>query len=104
MKNIASPQSLQNVNQNENVCISFIDILVQKEYQLKGKARIVKQREKEFVAMAKVLLEMTRGAFPFTTIIEISINQAKIGAPRYMLYPEPTETAQIESALKTYGF
>ena len=31
--NIASPQSIKNIEQNPNICVSFIDILVQKGYQ-----------------------------------------------------------------------
>ena len=55
--------------------------------------------------MEKVLLKMTDGKFPFETITQISIEQAKpIIAPRYLLYPETTEEQQIASAKKTYGF
>lgn len=36
--NIASPQSVKNIQENENTCLSFIDVFVQRGYQLKGKA------------------------------------------------------------------
>ncbi|MEZ4892586.1 MAG: pyridoxamine 5'-phosphate oxidase family protein [Saprospiraceae bacterium] len=102
--NIASPQSVRNVRENELVCVSFIDILVQKGYQLKGKARVVEKPDLEFSEMEKPLLEMTGGNFPFNSIIVISIESAKpIIAPRYMLYPETTQEEQIESARKSYG-
>ena len=101
--NIASPQTVKNIKLNENVCASFIDILVQKGFQLKGKARIVKKDDKEFSAMESVLTQMTDGKFPFTNITEISIEQVKpIIAPKYILYPETTEAEQIESAKKLY--
>lgn len=101
--NIASPQTVRNIKVNSNVCLSFIDIFVQKGFQLKGEARIVGKNDLGFKEMETVLLEMTEGAFPFTTITEISIHQAKpIIAPRYLLYPETTETEQIESAKRTY--
>ncbi len=103
--NIASPQSVKNIQQNEHVCLSFIDILVQKGFQLKGTARIVDKINTEFNEMEQVLLKMTMGLFPFKSIIEISLRSAKpITAPRYILYPETTEAEQIESAKKTYGF
>ncbi len=103
--NIASPQSVKNIKQNENVCVSFIDILVQKGCQIKGTARIIEKTDTGFPEMEKILLEMTGGNFPFATITEISITQTKpIIAPRYLLYPETTEAQQIESAKKTYGF
>jgi predicted pyridoxine 5'-phosphate oxidase superfamily flavin-nucleotide-binding protein len=102
--NIASPQTVQNIKQNENVCVSFIDILVQKGFQLKGKAKIIKKTDSEYSEMEKTLVKMTEGKFPFTTITEITIKQVKpIIAPKYILYPETTEQEQIESAKRLYG-
>lgn len=44
---------------------------------------------------------MTGGCFPFSTITEITIGQAKpIIAPKYILYPKITEKEQIESEKK----
>lgn len=101
--NIASPQTVKNIKQNENVCISFIDILVQKGFQLKGKAKIIKKTDSEFSEMEKILNQMTEGKFPFTTITMIIVKQVKsIIAPKYILYPETTEKEQIESAKKMY--
>lgn len=102
--NIASPQTVLNIKQNENICISFVDILVQKGFQIKGKAKIIEKTDLEFAEMEKVLTKMTEGKFPFTTITKITIGQVKpIIAPKYVLYPETTEKEQIESAKKTYG-
>ncbi|MDY7393842.1 pyridoxamine 5'-phosphate oxidase family protein [Aureibaculum sp. 2210JD6-5] len=102
--NIASPQTVRNINQNENVCISFIDILVQKGFQIKGKAKIINKMNAEFWEMEKILTEMTGGNFPFPTITQITVEQVKpIIAPSYIYYPETTEAAQIESAKKAYG-
>ncbi|SHH56054.1 pyridoxamine 5'-phosphate oxidase family protein [Winogradskyella jejuensis] len=105
MANIASPQTVRNISQNENVCISFVDILVQKGFQIKGKARIITKHDADYLEMEKVLIEMTGGDFPFSTITEITLNHVKpIIAPKYILYPETTEDQQIESARKAYGF
>lgn len=102
--NIASPQSIRNIRENPNVCVSFIDILVQKGFQIKGAAEIVKKTQPEFSEMEKVLLKMTAGKFPFSSIIKISMDEVKpIIAPKYILYPETTEEEQIESAKKAYG-
>lgn len=103
--NIASPQTVRNIKQNENVCVSFVDILVQKGFQLKGTAKVIGKTDSKFVVMEKILAEMTGGNFPFSTITVISVKQAKpIIAPKYILYPETTESEQIENAKKTYGF
>lgn len=103
--NIASPQTVRNIKKNENVCVSFIDILVQKGFQIKGKAKIIKKTDAEFQEMEKILVKMTGGIFPFSTITEITLVHAKpIIAPKYILHPETTEKEQIESAKKIYGF
>jgi len=87
--NIASPQSVKNINQCENVCLSFIDIWVQKEFQVKG----------------KVLSKMTAENYPIDSITEITLKKVKpIIAPKYILYPETREQEQIESAKNTYRF
>ncbi len=101
--NIASPGSVKNIKSNEWVAVSFIDILVQKGFQLKGKACIVNKDFPNYADMEKVLLEMTDGLFPFPSITLIKVEKIKpILAPRYLLFPETTEQAQIESARKTY--
>lgn len=103
--NIASPQTVKNIRQNPNVCVSFIDILVQKGFQVKGTAEIVRRNDPEFAEMEVVLLKMTEGKFPFATITRISPSEIKpIIAPRYILYPDTTEEEQIASAKRTYGF
>ncbi|TBN03205.1 pyridoxamine 5'-phosphate oxidase family protein [Hyunsoonleella flava] len=102
--NIASPQTIKNIKENQNVCLSFIDVLVQKGYQLKGKASLITKENEAYFAMEKELLEITEGKFPFSSITKIEVTSSKpIIAPKYILYPETTEEEQIESAKKAYG-
>ncbi len=102
--NIASPQSAKNIKVNNQVCLSFIDILVQKGYQIKGKAAILTKSDIDYAVMEKGLLKITEGKFPFSSIIKIGIENSKpIIAPKYVLYPETTEEQQIESARKQYN-
>ena len=102
--NIASPQSVRNILENPHVCVSFIDIWVQKGYQLKGPAQIIHRREEGFAEREEHLLPLTGGNFPFNQIISIQVGQIKpIIAPRYRLFPETTEEEQIASARKAYG-
>lgn len=101
---IASPESVKNINQCENVCLSFIDIWVQKGFQVKGKARIVTKSDSEF-SKKKVLSKMTAENYPFDSITEITLKKVKpIIAPNYILNPETREQEQIESAKNTYVF
>lgn len=102
--NIASPQTVRNIRENPQVCISFIDVLVQKGFQLKGKAEIVGKSAPDFPALEAVLLPLTEGKFPFASVTRITLESAKpIIAPRYRFYPETTEAEQIESARKSYN-
>lgn len=102
--NIASPQTIKNIDQNPNVCVSFIDIFVQKGYQLKGSAEIVKKGTVGYELMEKSLLRLTKGEFPFSTITSILIKEVKpILAPKYIIHSQTTEQEQIQSALKLYA-
>ncbi len=102
--NIASPQTVKNIKDNQNVCISFVDVLVQKGYQLKGNATIITKTDAEFMALSSKLLKITEGKFPFSSITKIDVTSAKpIIAPKYVLYPDTTEADQIESARASYG-
>ena len=101
--NIASPQSVHNIKENEKVCVSFIDIFIQKGFQIKGSAIIIKRSQKSFYEKIKPLTKLAGNKFPIASIIEVKISEIKpIIAPKYMLYPETTDEEQIESALKTY--
>lgn len=101
--NIASPQTLKNIQKNPNVCLSFIDVFVQKGYQIKGRATIIKNTHPDFKKMEAQLLNITKGKFPFKTITSVEVNKVKpIVAPTYLFYPETTESQQIESAKKSY--
>jgi len=102
--NIASPGSVKNIKLNPKVCLSFIDILIQKGYQLKGQAKIIKKGEPEYLIYGSLLTKMTGDLYPFSSIIAIEIESAKqILAPSYMLYPSVTEEEKAEQAKRTYG-
>lgn len=102
--NIASPQTVRNIKQNPNVCLSFINIFVQKGYQLKGTANIIQKTDPEFPILEPLLLELTQGLFPFVSITKIKIESSKkILAPRYLLYPGTTESKQIKGAQEAYN-
>jgi predicted pyridoxine 5'-phosphate oxidase superfamily flavin-nucleotide-binding protein len=102
--NIASPQTVRNIRENPKVCVSFIDIFVQKGFQVKGLAEIVGKGDRNFKPMEEVLMKMTEGKYPFATITCILVEQIKpIIAPKYVLYPDTTEEEQMASARRVYG-
>jgi len=102
--NIASPGSERNIRENAAVCVSFIDILVQKGGQVKGVAEVVTAEDRDFAELSTGLTRLTGGKFPFRSLFKIRIESVKpIVAPRYRLFPETTEADQIASARATYG-
>jgi len=102
--NVASPQTAKNIRVNSKICVSFVDILVQKGFQLKGNAQIITEKDEHFAALAAPLLKITGGKFPFKELFYIEVEKVKpIIAPRYWMYPETTEAEQVESARKVYG-
>ncbi len=50
--NIASPVSARNIAQQPQVCLSFVDVFVQKGFKLAGEAREVRAADPEFAAWA----------------------------------------------------
>lgn len=102
--NIASPGSVENIEANPQVCVSFIDILVQKGYKIKGKARNVYKDDPDFLDKKLILIEKFSDLYPIQSIIEVNIDSVEaIIAPSYFLFPESTtEESQIEAAKRSY--
>lgn len=102
---IASPKSVKNIIANPKVCVSFIDIFVQKGYKLIGEARILTSGDDDFVERYDLLKDMAGDKFPFAVIIEVTAHKIEqIVAPSYRMYPDTTtEEKQIENAKRAYG-
>jgi predicted pyridoxine 5'-phosphate oxidase superfamily flavin-nucleotide-binding protein len=102
---IASPISVRNIQQNPKVCVSLIDIFVQKGWKLIGLAQYVNASEHAFQGYAKPLLAMTGDKFKIQGVMVVRVVQAHpILAPSYRFYPSTTtEEGQIASAMKAYG-
>ncbi|MEL6613834.1 MAG: pyridoxamine 5'-phosphate oxidase family protein [Bacteroidota bacterium] len=101
---IASPQSVRNIEVNPNVCVSFVDVFVQKGFKLTGTADLVMPGTPRFEALLPPLHRITKGLFPIHGIIAIDVTAtAPIVAPSYFLYPDVTEAEQRAAAMRTYG-
>lgn len=102
--NIASPQTVRNIKKNPQVCISFIDVFVQKGFQLKGNAEIITQKDSEFEKLSKPLLAITNGKYPFSSLTKIKISSSKpIVAPSFKLFPEKSDELRLKQSYKNYG-
>lgn len=100
--NIASPNSRKNIESNPMVCVSFIHNYIQKGYQIKGEAKLI-ERSVANEAIFGTLDHMTKGAYPFDTVILInSLSAKEIIAPSYFVYPDEPLEEKIEKAKAAY--
>lgn len=102
---IASPGSARNISQQPQVCLSFVDVFVQKGFKLKGTAEVVCIDDPAYEHWATPLLAMVGQRFTIQSLLVIRVTSvAAIVAPSYRFYPdETTEPSQIVSALESYG-
>ncbi len=103
--NIASPTSARNIEVNQLVCVSFVDVFVQKGFKVLGTARSLRKTESEFTVWSAPLLAKAGPRFPIHSVIVVKATAVEpILAPSYRLYAaETTEESQVASAMRTYG-
>jgi predicted pyridoxine 5'-phosphate oxidase superfamily flavin-nucleotide-binding protein len=101
---IASPISARNIAQHPQVCLSFVDVFVQKGFKLLGMAREVRAADPEFATWAKPLLAMVGQRFTIRSVMVIQVQSvAAILAPSYRFYPDDTtEASQVVSGMQAY--
>lgn len=103
--NIASPISARNMATQALVCLSFVDVFVQKGYKLQGTAREVLPDASDFSVWAAPLQAMVGDRFQLCSVFVITVQSVTpIVAPSYHFYPESTtEASQRQAAMRTYG-
>jgi len=103
--NIASPTSVRNIEINPLVCVSFIDVFVQKGFKVAGTARNVPRQDAEFSRWAAPLNAKAGPRFPIHSVLVVRATAIDaILAPSYRLYAgETTEQSQMASAMRAYG-
>jgi predicted pyridoxine 5'-phosphate oxidase superfamily flavin-nucleotide-binding protein len=103
--NIASPVSVRNIAQQPQVCLSFMDVLVQKGFKLQGRARELLPGDADYAHWAAPLLAMAGERIPVRSVLLIAVDAVQpIVAPSYWLFPETTtEASQVEAARRSYG-
>lgn len=103
--NIASPQSVRNLMAHPQVCVSVLEIFVQKGFKLKGQAENIARDDPRYAGFASILEPIAGTRFPIRSVIVVTVEAIEpILAPSYRFYPdEVTEESQIESAMRAYG-
>ena len=103
--NIASPTSVRNVATCEKVCVSFVDVFVQKGFKVLGRARNLTPRDAAFAAWVEPLARKAGPRFPIHSVIVVEASAIEpLVAPSYRLYPgETTAHNQVVAAHRAYG-
>jgi predicted pyridoxine 5'-phosphate oxidase superfamily flavin-nucleotide-binding protein len=103
--NIASPRSVRNVLSNPRVCLSFIDVFVQKGFKVLGLAGSVDRGDTDFEHWAAPLKAMAGPRFPIHSVLVVVVTSFEpIVAPSYRLHPrDTTEATQVAQAMAAYG-
>jgi predicted pyridoxine 5'-phosphate oxidase superfamily flavin-nucleotide-binding protein len=101
---IASPITARNISQHPQVCLSFVDVFVQKGFKLSGTAREVRAGNAEFATWAKPLLAMVGQRFTIQSVLVVQVKSVSaILAPSYRFYPDDTtEASQMVSGMRAY--
>lgn len=102
--NIASPGSARNIRGNPRVCVSFVDVLVQKGWKVLGTAREIVPSDEAFALWAAPLLHKAGPRFPVRSVFVVRAHGLQpILAPSYLLHPEgTTEESQVAAAIAAY--
>jgi predicted pyridoxine 5'-phosphate oxidase superfamily flavin-nucleotide-binding protein len=103
--NIASPTSVRNIEANPLVCVSFIDVFVQKGFKVTGSARNVRRQDADFARWSAPLEAKAGPRFSIHSVLVVRAKAIEpILAPSYRIYSaETTEQSQVASAMLAYG-
>jgi len=101
--NIASPVTVRNIEHGDQVCISFVNIFVQKGYKITGRATVLKPEDKEYEVRHRMVVETIGATFPVMSIIEIEPDVIdEIVAPSYRLFPDTGPLDRIRESMESY--
>lgn len=102
---INSPHTVRNIRVNPKVCVSFVEVFVQKGYKLHGMATLIEPGDGRFEEKKSLITAKYGDRFQVKSVMEIVVTKvAPILAPSYVFFKdETTEEGQIRSARKTYG-
>ena len=97
---IASPASARNLRAQSRVCVSFIDVLVQKGCKVFGTAHEVRPADDGFAPWSAPLLDRAGTRFPLCGIFVVRAKALqRILVPSCLLDPHETmEASQVASA------
>ena len=102
--NIASPGSVRNIRDNPRVCVSFVNILTQRGFKVRGTATYLEAGDADYDTYLPVLSPIVGNAFPIKGVMVVTVTDAApIIAPSYYMIPGTTVESQVAQSRKTYG-
>ena len=102
--NIASPETVRNIRHSCKVCLSFVNVFIQKGYKITGDARILTEGDAGYAEGLAKLVSKIGDTFSILSIIEIQPSQVDpIVAPSYRIFPDSTEVDRIGESLDSYA-
>ena len=101
---IASSNSVRNIEAHPKVCVSFVDVFRQRGFKIAGTARVVAPEHPDFAGLAGEVLAMAGPDFPIRNLIVVQVGKvSRIWAPSYALFPERSEAERMQAAYAAYG-
>lgn len=101
---IASARSVRNIACNPAVCVSLIDIFLQRGRKLEGTAQVIAPDHPGFSTLSAPLREKAGGAFDIRHVISVDVERtSRILAPSYVVFPDRSEADLRADAHRTYG-
>jgi predicted pyridoxine 5'-phosphate oxidase superfamily flavin-nucleotide-binding protein len=100
---LASPGTVDNLARSPQVCVSFIEVFIQKGFKLRGTAEVFALGSAPYEQLVGPLRAMTQGQFLIPAVIAVRVSAVEpIVAPGYSLKPGATEDSQIAEAMRDY--
>jgi uncharacterized protein len=101
--NIASPVTVRNIERDSRICVSFVNIFIQKRYKITGNATVLKPGDSGFDEKQHQLIAAIGSAFPVISVIAIKpLAVAEIIAPSYRMFPTNGPLDRIRESLQIY--
>ena len=101
---IASANSVTNIRNHARVCVSFVEVFLQKGMKFYGSAEIIPNNTNEFRELGAGLLAIAGDKFIVRNLMHVRVDRtSKIVAPSYKLFPDTDEKKMMQESYRTYG-
>lgn len=101
---IASPTSVQNIEQQPRVMVAAVDVFAELGVQCRGTARVVSLDHDEFDDVIGPIRALTQAAYPVRAVVVVDVTDVTpIVAPGFGLRRDEAAEHRLSATLSTYG-